>query len=580
MILISHNSIRFKLVAGLLSVMLPLLTFIIYYNFYAIRVVHNQVAESYKNMITFYMNEIDNNLQNVDEYLINLYINDIDIQIMEHSSNKDDFDLSKMQVGNKISKDILMYKSINSIYIYSISKDYYMNILNYNVDYEEQVAVQEYITNRCRELNLSKENRIENWYVKKLNEEYYLFRFLRIGDIYIGAWVNVKNLIKPLDKMEIGQNGVSLLATDLGEPMMREKFITSNKLDLNKEFNNHYIMGDKNKYLIVGEHSRKGNMSLIAAIPDGEILQKLPYLQRGIAFFSILLIVLVPIALLLLRKVILSPLKHMVYVMKKIKEGDIEVRIEPYKTSEEFELVNETFNNMMEQIHQLKIDVYEEKINRQKAELKHLQLQINPHFFLNSLNIIHTLSKTKNFELIQEMTLCLIQYFRYMFRSNITFVSLKDELQHVRNYVRIQELRFPKSLSCSIEAPEFLLDTPIPPLIVHTFIENAIKYAVNLDELIFIAIDIKIVENSLSEPCFKITISDTGKGFKKEVLEKIQIGRQIIDERGEHIGIWNVQRRLELLYNGRANISFSNRETGGAVIEIILPLNIDNLEMG
>jgi two-component system sensor histidine kinase YesM len=559
--------------------MLPLLTFIIYYNFYAIKVVHNQVADSYKNMMSFYMRDMDNNLQNVDEYLINLYINNYELQIMEHSTNKNDFDYSKIQLVNKISKDIFMYKAINSIYIYSISRDYYMNVISDTVPYEEQMAVQEHITTKCRELKDSKENLVENWYVKKLNQDYYMFRFLKIGDIYIGAWVNVKKLLIPLDKIELGQNGTSLLATELGEPMMNEQFIFDNKLDLNKDFSKHYIMGDNDKYLVVGERSSKGNMSLIAAIPDNEILEKLPYLQRGIAFFSLALIVLLPIALILLRKIILVPLKRMAYAMKRIKEGDLETRIKPYKTSEEFEIVNENFNNMMEQIHQLKIDVYEENINRQKAELKHLQLQINPHFFLNSLNIIHTLARGKNYELIQEMTLCLIQYFRYMFRSNMTFVSLKEELQHVRNYVRIQELRFPKSLSCSIEAPEFLLDMPVPPLIVHTFIENSIKYAVTLDEPVLLTVDIEIVDNREIEPCFKITISDTGKGFKEEILEKLRSSRQIIDERGEHIGIWNVQRRLELLYKGRGKILFRNGKPEGAVIEIVLPMNVDNLDL-
>ncbi len=105
-------------------------------------------------------------------------------------------------------------------------------------------------------------------------------------------------------------------------------------------------------------------------------------------------------------------------------------------------MVNHTFNGMMEQIQELRIHVYEEQLNKQKAELQHLQLQINPHFFMNSLNIIYNLALVKNYALIQEMAISLVQYFRYMFRSNLTFLPLKDELQHIRNYIRIQELRF------------------------------------------------------------------------------------------------------------------------------------------
>ena len=79
--------------------------------------------------------------------------------------------------------------------------------------------------------------------------------------------------------------------------------------------------------------------------------------------------------------------------------------------------MNSTFNNMLEEIDKLKSDVYEEKISRQKAELKHLQGQVNPHFYLNSLNIIYTLARTGELELLEEMCTCLIDYFRYMFQK-------------------------------------------------------------------------------------------------------------------------------------------------------------------
>lgn len=69
------------------------------------------------------------------------------------------------------------------------------------------------------------------------------------------------------------------------------------------------------------------------------------------------------------------------------------------------------FNRMADQIKKLKIDVYEEQLNKQRAELKHLQLQINPHFFLNSLNIIYSFTFTGQYDLIQKMSLYLMRYF-------------------------------------------------------------------------------------------------------------------------------------------------------------------------
>lgn len=570
---IPRNSIRFKLVAGLIAIMLPLLTFLIYNNFYAIKVVHNQVAESYKNMMSLYMNQIDNNLEAVDTYLVNLEVSNTDLQMMIYSPYEEEYFLSKMRLLNKINQDITMYKSIDTMFIYSLQRQDFVEIHNNRPGFVDQEALREYITNSCWELRASKKSHISSWYVQNIGNEYYLFRILKIGEIYFGSWTNVKNLLVPLKMIDIGQNGASMLATDKGEPMMNGQLVRDNNLDLNLDFSRYHLMGDENQYLVVGEKSLKGNFSLIALIPDNKILEKLPYFQRVINFISILFIFILPICLLFLRKILIVPLRRMLSAMKKIRDGNLEVRIEPYDTSEEFKIVNETFNTMMEQIQQLKINVYEEKINTQKAELQHLQLQIKPHFFLNSLNIIYALASTKKYDLIQEMTLCLIKYFRYMFRSNLTFVSLKDEVQHVQNYIRIQELRFSELLSFKIEIPDYLLETKVPPLIIHTFIENSIKYAVSMDEEVRLSVNIELVDRKEGEPYFKIVIKDTGEGFKEDVITELKAGNRITDEYGEHIGIWNVQRRLSLLYKGRAKLCIGNSESGGALVEIVLPLN-------
>jgi len=574
---IFRNSIRYKLVAGLATIMLPLIVFLIFNGYYSIRVVHNQVALSYKNMISLYMNQIDNNLDTVDSYLGNLEALNTDLQIMANSKNENEYYLSKIRLNNKMSQDITMYRTIGSMFIYSVSRQDFVEIDNYGQSYDVKGYIKEYIIKRCMEYEKSDNSRTIGWYPQKVGQDYYLFRILKMDDIYIGGWINVKKLLEPMNMTDVQNNGAALFSTAQGEPMMKEDLISGNNINLKLDFNQYDLMGNKTKYLIVGEKSAEGDFNLIALIQDSSILEKLPYLQKGINFISAVLLLLFPIYLLLLRKIILIPLKRMIIVMKQIQGGNLEVRIEPYDTSEEFKIVNDTFNTMVEQIHDLKISVYEEKINRQKSELQHLQLQINPHFFLNSLNIIHTLARGRNYELIQEMTLCLIQYFRYMFKSNLSFVSLKDELKHVRNYIRIQELRFPKSFSYEINAPEYLLDTLVPPLIIHTFAENSIKYAVSLDEPVTLMVDIKLIEDRNIEPCFRIIIQDNGKGYSKEVLDKLNSGNRVVDDQGGHIGIWNVQQRLYLLYKGHAKLILGNAEPHGAVAEITLPMNIDTI---
>lgn len=569
---LTWKSIRFKLVVGLLLITLPTITFLIYNNNYAIRVVHNQVAESSRNMIAMYMAQIDTNLSDIDKYLTNLIVNDKDLQGMEYSHTEQDRILAKVRLNNKMSGDITTFQSVDSMFVYSLPGQDYFEVFQDIGELEERDEVRSYIRVLLGDLQRSGEFNIRTWYVKPIGSNYYLFRVLQTSDAYVGAWVNIGKLSFPLNLLNLGERGVSLLATKNGTPMTHADFVRENGIEIGNDTQRYYLSGQDQSYLVVGGKSAKGDFSLIALIPDEQILENLPYLRRIAATIPIAAIILVPVCLLLLRRMVLRPLNRIMWAMKRIGEGNLNTRIDPYPTSDEFRLVNETFNHMIKQVQELRIHVYEEQLSKQKAELQHLQLQINPHFFLNSLNIVYNLALVKNYELIQEMALSLVHYFRYMFRSNLTFVPLKDELRHVCNYIRIQELRFPGKLEFEMTAPDFLLDTRIPPLAIQTFVENSIKHAATPDASIPISVRIDL-EDSGPEPRLMIAIRDKGKGFPEEVLTEILAGSQIEDEQGAHIGIWNVKRRLGLLYSGEADIEISNASPSGALVVLLLPMN-------
>jgi two-component system sensor histidine kinase YesM len=343
---------------------------------------------------------------------------------------------------------------------------------------------------------------------------------------------------------------------------------------LNYEQSVYNLTGDNDDYLVVGAKSIKGNFSLVTVILDEKVLEKLPYLQKVIWFISFGLLVILPILYIFLRRTILLPLNRLIAAMQKVKNGDLGTFIPQSHSSHEFEVMNKTFNSMASEIKELKINVYEEQLNSQKAELRHLQLQINPHFFLNSLNIIYTLAQVKQYNLIQEMALCLVHYFRYMFRSNSDFVLLDEEIEHTQNYLKIQVMRFPDNLTYDITIPDNLKKCAVPPLLIQTFVENTIKHAVTMDGSIHISINVQLSE--LDPEHLQIRIHDTGKGFSEEILQQLQSEKGIYKEEGKHIGIWNVQRRLRLLYEKQATIVFSNSMEGGANVDIQFPLQIEH----
>ncbi|MGG4143630.1 histidine kinase [Paenibacillus algorifonticola] len=567
---ISWNSIRLKLVVGLFLVTVPLLTLLIYSNHYSINVVHNQVAISNKNLITLYMSQMDTQLEAAEKNILSLTTSNYDIQSMDTPISEDDYQLAKYNLSQNLSKDILFYNSIDAFFIFHNGRQDMLEVIQPTVTYSERVVVENYLVSHLNQLAISSVSTASNWYVKEIGSTHYILRIIKFGNLYIGSWVKAQTLLGPLSLMDLGTKGNALLISSQGEAMIHTKLFQDKQVDLTRDFQQYYLTGSHDHLLVVGEKSRKGDFSLAAVIPDEQILQHLPKISQLIGWLSFAAIALLPLSLLFMHRILLVPLKRLIIVMKKIDKGFMNVRVENYNASDEFLLVNQTFNRMISQIEALKINVYEEQLNKQKAELQHLQLQINPHFFMNSLNILFNLAQVKNYELIQEMTLCLVRYFRFMFRSNLSFVSLQEEVQHVRNYIRIQELRFPNHLTCTIDYPDFLETIQVPPLLIQTFLENSIKHSVTLEEPLHLSVSLDLQETGLA-PYIDIQIRDTGKGFSDDVLANIRSGNRIVDDEGEHIGIWNVKKRLSFLYGEEATLSCYNGFPNGAVVEIKLP---------
>lgn len=566
------NSLRFKLVIGLMSIVLPVVLFLIYNNFYSIHVVRNQVAQSNKNMISLYMGLIDKSLDDIDNYLLKYVADETGLHTLDmpRSVDENHYDLERIWEFNQLRDNASYYEGLDYFFIYSSVND---DLIFAPTPASAAEVGNEPIKRGIRALfaknPTSMGQSFKHWLVVRMNDQAYLLDILKTGtNVYIGAGVNANTIMGPLSLLELGSEGKAVLVDGKYVPVRDEAFFQEKGIDLTYMQNSYRLSGLNNNYLVIGEHSGKGKFGLVAVIPDQNILEKLPYLQKIIWLIGAGSVILLLGSLYFLRKVVLRPISRIVRSMRKIRDGHFETRIPDIPTSNEFELMNETFNRMVADIQKLKIDYYEEQLSHQKAELKQLQLQINPHFFLNSLNIVYYLAQENKNGLIQELALSLIRYFRFLFRSHTDYVLLRDELNHTENYLNIQKFRFPGILTYAIIVQDDMLDCCIPPLIIQTFAENTIKHALNTDEPVHVEIQVEKVADPASDQ-LQIRIHDSGKGFDAEVLEQLRKEMNLGNDKGEHIGIWNVKRRLRLLYGNEANILFYN--DNGAVVEIRLP---------
>ena len=197
--------------------------------------------------------------------------------------------------------------------------------------------------------------------------------------------------------------------------------------------------------------------------------------------------------------------------------------------------------------------------------MQYLQLQISPHFYLNALNIIYSLGQIGDCAKIQQMAMHLVHYSRYMFHNVKELVTLAEELEHVREYLEIQKIRFGE-FQVSLEGVDSTLEKLlIPPFVVQSFVENSVKYAVRRNRgCLWIS-----AQKTPDGKTALLTVRDNGEGYSEQVLQAVQQGGQ--GEEGEkHVGIRNVQARLRIIYGEKASITLYNDQ--GAVTEVRLPL--------
>lgn len=269
---------------------------------------------------------------------------------------------------------------------------------------------------------------------------------------------------------------------------------------------------------------------------------------------------------------IMEPMREFVAALENMDEEQL-LNEDGSNNILELELASGKFRTLLRKIQTLKIAIYEKELKEQQAELEYVQEQMRPHFLLNCLSVIHGMADEKDEREIVRITEVLSDYMRYVMRDSKNQRVIREELNHIASYVEMQKLRYgEEAFTYEVLLDGDVEDCLIPPLLLQTLVENAIVHEVSLDGRVDISL--YLTREAYEDGTYLyISVSDTGKGFSAETLEALEEDRPIIYNGRKHIGLQNVRRRLELMYGGRAGITFSNMgENYGAVVEVRLPL--------
>jgi two-component system sensor histidine kinase YesM len=286
------------------------------------------------------------------------------------------------------------------------------------------------------------------------------------------------------------------------------------------------------------------------------------YTAWGILFLSLTILFSFIISLQIAR-----PIKLLRNTIKVVEQGnfDIQAKIE---RSDEIGELGKDFNIMVQKIKELLQLIIEEQQNKRKSELKALQAQINPHFLYNTLDSVIWMAEDRQHQQVIEMAAALAKLFRISISGGREIISIGEEVEHVRQYLIIQKMRYKDRLDYEICVPEDLFPYRTVKIILQPLVENAIYHGIkNSPSPGKIIIDGSICYNGI-----ELKVKDNGVGMSAEVLARIMEdtqGERAFVRRG--VGVRNVDERIKLYFGKNYGIQFFSSEGEGTEVRIRLP---------
>ncbi len=544
---------------------------------YALSALREQTYITTHKTLSMYSDYIEESFSNAQSFLSSFAYNDEDLPKINSDDQLTRY-IALTREHTKIQEAHPSHSLIDCFFLYNPRYDLYTTVTKTCVSWEESIRLRKRIPAALNEGSLTLDAS-GNWIPFQIEQSYYMIRLIYFKGTYIGALVNVRNLLGALQESSLEKDGLVYFSHETFGLMSSE--VQKDVLPQPAQASREYTMVDMNgRYLAVACPSLGGSYYLIVLIPDASIRNGMSGMYNIMILASVLLVLLLVALSVAMRQLFIKPMGRLSEAIRKIRDGQLETTVQEQALVSEFQDVYSSFNEMSSEIRSLKISIYEQKLKRQQIYQEYLKQQITPHFYINCLNTIYSLAGLGKTDLVRSLAKELSVHLRYTMNSQM-LVSLNKELDHIRNYLSMTELRYPHTLQCALDIDPEAETALVPPLLIQTFIENTIKHETVPGEPMEIHLTAEQYWQG-SERRVHICIWDTGRGYPQEVLERLtgeadSPAEDYQEGDGTHIGLSNTIRRLRLVFGEGAEIHFSNRLGAGAQCDILFPF-VDHAE--
>jgi two-component system sensor histidine kinase YesM len=298
---------------------------------------------------------------------------------------------------------------------------------------------------------------------------------------------------------------------------------------------------------------------------------------------AVVLIALLSIITYFLQSLILKKLSILRDSMKKVRRGDLNVQIDMDAGGEVGELAHH-FRQMLKKMNELIVEAVNKQAATKEAELNSLKNQIDAHFLYNTLENLKMLAEVEEQYTISDALTSLGALMRYSLKWSNDHVRLRDEIQHIQNYIAIMNIRYDDKLELKLDIPEGYQEQEVLKMSLQPLVENAVKHGMNTDRARREGIEI-LIRACQKNDAMLIEVTDDGAGMSPDKLgelhEKISMEdapfynkyghKSTGDNEGNGIGLRNVTQRIKMYYGNEYGIHVESAEGAYTQVRMKLP---------
>jgi len=401
-----------------------------------------------------------------------------------------------------------------------------------------------------------------------------IFKRMLLLDGIVVMDIDIDKYEKLLDGILFNKNEMALICNSEGKIV----FIwNDNELQSWDDVDTGELFAEKNhgkwiriqgeKYMVHTGYNANYNLKIVSLISYQTKLNSMIQILRIFILFWVLDLFLIMIIAYLTTKRTFNEIHYLIQVFDDAEKG-----IYPTKPKQEIEdeydvILNNIIYLFLQTV-KLNTNLAKKEAEQEVAELRALQLQINPHFLFNTLQNIQFQIRMlgEGTEGVCSIIDSLSDILKYALTEPMELISLEEEVQYLKKYVAIQQFRFGEEFIVYYEIDDDLWQSSVFRLMLQPLVENSILHGIRHSNRKGY-IKLKIMRRS-DYICFYVI--DNGAGMTKEEVKKLQDSMKEIDVR--HIGLSNVNSRLKLYYGDHAGLQIKSKKGMGSVVQFQIPV--------